>query len=143
MRHSPAVLATVVLAVSTTASAQQIIGVREARALRADSVFQRFDRTDSPGCSLGVYQDGKILYARGYGMASLEHGVALSPRSVLDVGSISKQFTAMSILMLQRGASSRSTTRYGNTSPRCRRTRTGSRSAVRSVRRAACATSTS
>jgi len=102
MRHSPAVLATVVLAVSTTASAQQIIGVREARALRADSVFQRFDRTDSPGCSLGVYQDGKILYARGYGMASLEHGVALSPRSVLDVGSISKQFTAMSILMLQR-----------------------------------------
>src|SRR5678815_5914023 len=94
MRHSPAVLAAVVLAVSTTASAQQIIGVREARALRADSVFQRFDRTDSPGCSLGVYQDGKILYARGYGMASLEHGVALSPRSVLDVGSISKQFTA-------------------------------------------------
>src|SRR5678816_2895526 len=102
MRHSPAVLATVVLAVSTTASAQQIIGVREARALRADSVFQRFDRTDSPGCSLGVYQDGKILYARGYGMASLEHGVPLSPRSVLDVGSISKQFTAMSMLILEK-----------------------------------------
>src|SRR4030095_4807561 len=35
-------------------------------------------------------------------MASLEHGVALTPRSVLDVGSISKQFTAMSILMLQK-----------------------------------------
>lgn len=81
--------------------AQDIIGTRDARALRADSVFQRFDRTDSPGCALGVYQNGKILYARGYGMASLEHGVALTPRSVLDVGSISKQFTAMSILMLQ------------------------------------------
>ena len=76
--------------------------MRDARALRADSVFQRFDRTDSPGCALGVYQDGKILYARGYGMASLEHGVALSPRSVLDVGSISKQFTAMAMLMLQK-----------------------------------------
>ena len=83
-------------------TAQQIIGVRDARALRADSVFQRFDRTDSPGCALGVYQDGRILYARGYGMASLELGVALSPRSVLDVGSISKQFTAMSILILQK-----------------------------------------
>jgi CubicO group peptidase (beta-lactamase class C family) len=35
-------------------------------------------------------------------MASLEHGVALSPRSVLDVGSISKQFTAMAILLLQQ-----------------------------------------
>ena len=87
---------------STSVDAQDIIGTRDSRALRADSVFQRFDRTDSPGCALGVYQDGKILYARGYGMASLEHGVALSPRSVLDVGSISKQFTAMSMLMLQK-----------------------------------------
>ena len=84
------------------ARAQQIVGVRDGRALRADSVFQRFDRTDSPGCALGVYQDGKVLYARGYGMASLEHGIALSPRSVLDVGSISKQFTAMAILILQK-----------------------------------------
>jgi CubicO group peptidase (beta-lactamase class C family) len=84
------------------ARGQNIVGTRDARALRADSVFQRFDRTDSPGCALGVYQDGKLLYARGYGMASLELGVALSSRSVLDVGSISKQFTAMSILMLQK-----------------------------------------
>ena len=90
------------LGVSSVARAQQIVGLRDARAQRADSVFQRFDHTDSPGCALGVYEDGKILYARGYGMASLEHGVALSPRSVLDVGSISKQFTAMSILMLQK-----------------------------------------
>src|SRR4051795_10639506 len=91
-----------ILGVPSAARAQHIVGVRDARALRADSVFERFDRTDSPGCALGVYQDGKVLYARGYGMASLEHGVALSPRSVLDVGSISKQFTAMSILMLQK-----------------------------------------
>ncbi len=87
---------------STSASAQQILGMRDARAIAADSVFERFDRTDSPGCALGVYQDGRIQYARGYGMASLEHGVALSPRSVLDVGSISKQFTAMAMLMLQK-----------------------------------------
>lgn len=91
-----------VLTASTPALAQQIIGARDARAIRVDSVFERFDRTDSPGCALGVYQDGKILYARGYGMASLEHGTPLSPRSVLDVGSISKQFTAMSMLMLQK-----------------------------------------
>ena len=84
-----AALVTAVLSAPTAAFAQTIIGTRDARALRADSVFQRFDRTDSPGCALGVYQDGTILYARGYGMESLEHGVALSPRSVLDVGSIS------------------------------------------------------
>jgi CubicO group peptidase (beta-lactamase class C family) len=104
MRHSrlrAAVLAAA-LAASGTASAQQIIGERDARALRTDSIFERFDRTDSPGCAVGVYQDGRILYARGYGMASLEHGMPLSPRSVLDVGSISKQFTAMAVLMLQK-----------------------------------------
>jgi CubicO group peptidase (beta-lactamase class C family) len=105
MRRSS--LATVIVigtlaASSSAARAQNIVGVRDARAIRADSVFQRFDRTDSPGCALGVYQDDKILYARGYGMASLELGVALSSRSVLDVGSISKQFTAMSILLLQK-----------------------------------------
>jgi CubicO group peptidase (beta-lactamase class C family) len=102
MPRRPAHLIAALAVASSSASAQHIVGVRDARALRVDSVFQRFDRTDSPGCSLGVYQDGKILYARGYGMASLEHGVALSPRSGLDVGSISKQFTAMSILILQK-----------------------------------------
>lgn len=85
-----AVLAASLIGVSNAARAQHVIGARAARALRADSVFQRFDRTDSPGCALGLYQDGEILYARGYGMASLQLGVALSPRPVLDVGSISK-----------------------------------------------------
>jgi len=97
---APLIAALAVL--SASASAQHIIGTRDARALRADSVFQRFDRTDSPGCALGVYQDGRIQYARGYGMSNLQYGVALSPRSVLDVGSISKQFTAMAMLLLQQ-----------------------------------------
>jgi CubicO group peptidase (beta-lactamase class C family) len=101
MRRLPFLVAAIA-ATSSTAHAQHIVGARDVRALRADSVFQTFDRTNSPGCALGVYQDGKIFYARGYGMASLEHGIALSPQSVLDVGSISKQFTAMSILMLQK-----------------------------------------
>jgi len=101
MRRSTLAIAVIAIG-SASVRAQNVVGVRDARAIRADSVFQRFDRTDSPGCALGVYQDGKLLYGRGYGMASLELGVALSSRSVLDVGSISKQFTAMSILMLQK-----------------------------------------
>lgn len=79
----------------------QMVGERDARARRADSVFAAFDRTDSPGCSLGVYQDGKTIYARGYGMANLEFGIANTSRTVFEIGSISKQFTAMSILLLQ------------------------------------------
>ncbi|MEO7962362.1 MAG: serine hydrolase domain-containing protein [Gemmatimonadaceae bacterium] len=90
------------LAFSSPAIAQYIDGTRDEKTARVDSVFRAFDRTDSPGCALGVYQDGAIKYARGYGMASLEHSVPISPRTVLDVGSISKQFTAMSMLILEK-----------------------------------------
>ena len=69
---------------------------------RVDHIFAQWDRTDSPGCALGVYWNGRIDYARGYGMANLELGVALSPQSVFDIGSTSKQFTAISIMLLAR-----------------------------------------
>ncbi len=90
------------LALARTASAQYIIGARDDKAVRVDSVFRAFDRTDTPGCAVGVYQDGAIRYARGYGLASLELSVPISPRTVLDVGSISKQFTAMAMLILEK-----------------------------------------
>lgn len=90
------------LVLATAASAQYTIGARDDKAARVDSIFRAFDRTDTPGCALGVYQDGAIKYARGYGMASLELSVPISPRTVLDVGSISKQFTAMAMLLLEK-----------------------------------------
>jgi len=101
-RHLGYLFAVLIALAPAPAAAQYIVGVRDNRTIRVDSVFRPFDRTDSPGCALGVYQDGALQYGRGYGMASLEHGVALSPRSVLDVGSISKQFTAMAMLILQK-----------------------------------------
>src|SRR5215207_8634335 len=67
---------------------------------RVDRVFTAYDRSDSPGCAVGVYRNGEIEYARGYGMANLELHVGLTPRSVFDIGSTSKQFTAASILLL-------------------------------------------
>lgn len=67
---------------------------------RIDSVFAGYDRTISPGCALGVYRDGKLLYGRGYGMANLEHAIAITPRTVFDIGSTSKQFTAAAIALL-------------------------------------------
>ncbi|HWA15254.1 MAG TPA: serine hydrolase domain-containing protein, partial [Gemmatimonadales bacterium] len=65
-----------------------------------DSIFAHVDKGDSPGCALGVYQDGKLAYARGYGMANLELGVPITSRSVFDIGSTSKQFTAASVVLL-------------------------------------------
>jgi CubicO group peptidase (beta-lactamase class C family) len=67
---------------------------------RVDSVFALYHRNDSPGCALGVFHGGQVVYSRGYGMANLELGVAISPEHVFYVGSVSKQFTAMSIALL-------------------------------------------
>lgn len=66
---------------------------------RVDSVFARFN-FNTPGCALAVVRDGRIIYEKGYGQASLELGVPITPRTVFDIGSTSKQFTATSILLL-------------------------------------------
>ena len=65
-----------------------------------DSIFAKVDQGDSPGCALGVYRDGKMFYARGYGLANLELNVPITPASVFDIGSTSKQFTAASLVLL-------------------------------------------
>jgi CubicO group peptidase (beta-lactamase class C family) len=67
---------------------------------RVDEVFKPYARKDSPGCTLGVYQDGRIVTTRAYGMANLDHDVPLTPRSVFHVASVSKQFTAAAIHLL-------------------------------------------
>ena len=67
-----------------------------------DEVFADLTKPGSPGCALGVYRDGAIVYAKGYGLANLEENVPITPASVFDIGSTSKQFTAASILLLEK-----------------------------------------
>jgi hypothetical protein len=71
---------------------------------RVDVVFQEYDRPDSPGCAVGIYRDGTLAYARGFGAANLEHGVPITPDTVFYVGSVSKQFTATSVALAARVA---------------------------------------
>jgi CubicO group peptidase (beta-lactamase class C family) len=65
-----------------------------------DSVFAAFDRDDTPGCALGVYQHGALAYARGYGLADLEHRTPIGPHTIFDIGSTSKQFSAAAVALL-------------------------------------------
>src|SRR5713226_2303822 len=74
----------------------------EKSAAAVDEVFGDLTKAGSPGCALGVYRDGKIAYAKGYGLANLEENVAITPQTVFDSGSTSKQFTAASILLLEK-----------------------------------------
>lgn len=67
---------------------------------RVDAIFAEWDKPDSPGCALGVIQDGELIYARGYGMANLDLDVPISPASVFHVASVSKQFCAVAVALL-------------------------------------------
>jgi len=69
---------------------------------RVDALFSEWNKAESPGCALGVYRDGRLIYARGYGMANLELGMHITPQSVFDIGSTSKQFTAFAIMLLAK-----------------------------------------
>ena len=66
---------------------------------RVNQIFAAYDKADSPGCALGVIRNGNFVYRKGYGAASLELGVPLSAQSVFYMGSVSKQFTAASIVL--------------------------------------------
>jgi CubicO group peptidase (beta-lactamase class C family) len=67
---------------------------------QVDRIFERWNKPTSPGCALSVMKDGQIVYKHGYGMADLDHDVAITPSSVFHVASVSKQFTAASIVLL-------------------------------------------
>ena len=74
-------------------------GVSPDTATRVDAVFSRYG-ADGPGCAVNVVRDDKSIYAKGYGLASLEMRAAITPKTVFDLGSTSKQITATSVLLL-------------------------------------------
>ena len=66
---------------------------------RIDAIFASYDRPNSPGCAIGVIQAGNFVYRKAFGMGSIELGVPLTPQSVFYMGSVSKQFTAASVVL--------------------------------------------
>ena len=64
-----------------------------------DSLFD--NREGSPGCAVGVINNGEYIHKRGYGLANLEHNISIDENSIFRIGSISKQFTAMAIAILE------------------------------------------
>ncbi|MFC2099474.1 serine hydrolase [Candidatus Bipolaricaulota bacterium] len=65
-----------------------------------DNLFERFTRPGSPGCAIGVMQQGELAYSQGYGLANLEHNVTITPSTVFYIASMAKQFTGLSVAML-------------------------------------------
>jgi len=66
-----------------------------------DALFASIAPGD-PGAALGVYSKGKLVYAKGYGIADMEDGRAITPQTQFHVASVSKEFTAFAIALLAR-----------------------------------------
>ncbi|MBK8250221.1 MAG: beta-lactamase family protein [Gemmatimonadetes bacterium] len=83
-------------------AAAQVAAQGPSPSARLDAVFAAQAGTDRPGCAVSVVDRGRVVVARGYGMSDLGSGLAIGPRSIFHVASVSKQFTAMSLVLLER-----------------------------------------
>jgi CubicO group peptidase (beta-lactamase class C family) len=66
-----------------------------------ESLFARY-HPDAPGCELAISRNGQLIYSKVWGLADLEHHISLTTTSPTEAGSVSKQFTAAAILLLQQ-----------------------------------------
>lgn len=85
------------LCIATVGGAQTRGG---GRAAQVDALFRDYDRPDVPGASVLVVRRGKVLHKRAYGMANLEEGVRATTATNYRLASVTKQFTAMAVLIL-------------------------------------------
>jgi CubicO group peptidase (beta-lactamase class C family) len=72
-----------------------------APAAKVDKLFEKWNSADSPGAAVAIIKDGMVVYRKGFGSAQLEYNIPITPSTVFHVASVSKQFTAMAITMLE------------------------------------------
>jgi CubicO group peptidase (beta-lactamase class C family) len=69
-------------------------------AAAVDRIFANWNTRQTPGCAVGVAQNGQTILERAYGMANLEYDVPNTPATIFEAGSVSKQFTAAAVALL-------------------------------------------
>lgn len=92
--------ATLVLAGAAFVAPAPAVAQHDARAAEVDAIFAEWDRPGSPGAAVVVVKNGEVLYEAGYGMADLDYDLPITSRTVFDIASVSKQFTAFAIALL-------------------------------------------
>lgn len=66
-----------------------------------DSLFSQYN-SKTAGVSVGIVKDGEVIFKKGYGMANLEYDILIKPKTIFNIGSVSKQFTTFSIYLLEK-----------------------------------------
>ena len=97
MKHmrKPVQLACLLLA-GTLATAQ----TNQSAIKKIDSTFASC-KANTPGVAVAVVHRGKVVFQKGYGMADLSHNIPVTPSTVFNIASVSKQFTAFAIYLLE------------------------------------------
>ena len=67
---------------------------------KIDSLFISWNESNHPGGAVGIMQNGKVIFSKAYGLASLEYGILNTTETLFNTASVSKQFTAMGIVRL-------------------------------------------
>lgn len=85
---------------ATTTVAQE----QETKSLESQvySLMAEYDQDGSPGGIIGVVKDGDLIFAKGYGMADLAHGVPITTETRFNLASVSKQFTGFAFALLEK-----------------------------------------
>jgi CubicO group peptidase (beta-lactamase class C family) len=86
---------------ASAAFAQKATAPADARS-RVDAIFARFNHNDTPGCAVGASISGEPVLSAAYGMADLEHDIRITPETIFEPGSVTKQFTAAAVLLLEQ-----------------------------------------
>lgn len=66
-----------------------------------DQLFSKYNAT-TPGVAVAVVKDGKTVFKKGYGAANLEYDIPVTTKTVFQIASVSKQFTAFAIYLLEK-----------------------------------------
>ena len=80
---------------------RRLVRRRQGLEKKVDLLFAKFQKPGSPGCAIAVIKGNRVVHQQGYGLANLESGASITPTSVFQVASVSKQFTAFAILLLE------------------------------------------
>jgi CubicO group peptidase (beta-lactamase class C family) len=94
MKKTVAILFTLVVFSSFAQTKQDIT-------LQIEKLFLRY-HPQNPGCQLTITKNGTLLFSKAWGSADLEHNIPLTTTSIIEAGSVSKQFTAAAILLLEQ-----------------------------------------
>ena len=94
-------LFTTLLFLVMTLSFSQETQKRQITTAQVDAIFSQWNTEDKPGISVGILNNGKIVHAKGYGLANLEHQIPISSETRFHIGDLAKEFTVYALLLLE------------------------------------------